>query len=714
MYRIGIDVGGTFTDLAAVDERGRVVIAKCASTPKDPSAGLMEGLGAARRRGGHGSRRPARAPPSASCTAPPWPPTRCSSARARRSGCSPPRATATSSRCARASRTTATTCGCRRRCRWCRARCAWACASACGRRPRGDRRSTRPRCDAGIARAAARQGRRGRRVLPARLSRRRATRRAPARGRAQALPGAYVSLSSEVLPQIKEYERIWTTVVNAYVGPRSSRYLASLAARLTRPGYRGDVSSCSRTAAWRPSTESSRLAAGAVLSGPAGGVAGGRYASRLVGEGNLITVRHGRHQHRHRAAEGGEPQLTGEKTVGVAQRRAAEPRHPHARRGRRLHRAGSMPAASCTSAPRARAPTRGRPATARAARRPPSPTPTSCSAISIPPTSSAAASRLDARGRAARAVEGSRAALGIDALAAARASPRRQHQHGGGHPDRLRAARRGSAPLRAARPSAARPACTSPRSRASSRSAASSCRAWRRCCPRGACSPPTCATSSCAPTWATSRGWRPPRCADSSREMEAEGRARLGALRRARHACSARSTCATASRSSRSRCRSTASTGRARRCSTQIVERFHRRHEELYTYSAQGQEVVVVNARVAVVGELPALSADSGVAAAAPPPPAGRRRVYLAAWIEVPVHRMDELPRRLRDEGAGDLRVGDDDGARSRRRARHRHAARLARSEAVLAAGTLVEAVGERSGAERGKHEHEMRSCSRC
>src|SRR5688500_19588463 len=44
MYRIGIDVGGTFTDLAAVDERGRVVIAKCASTPKDPSDGLMEGL----------------------------------------------------------------------------------------------------------------------------------------------------------------------------------------------------------------------------------------------------------------------------------------------------------------------------------------------------------------------------------------------------------------------------------------------------------------------------------------------------------------------------------------------------------------------------------------------------------------------------------------------------------------------------------------------
>src|SRR3989449_8695087 len=45
MWRIGIDVGGTFTALAAVDETGRVVIAKCASTPRDQSEGLMEGLG---------------------------------------------------------------------------------------------------------------------------------------------------------------------------------------------------------------------------------------------------------------------------------------------------------------------------------------------------------------------------------------------------------------------------------------------------------------------------------------------------------------------------------------------------------------------------------------------------------------------------------------------------------------------------------------------
>src|SRR5262249_29913579 len=44
MYRIGIDVGGTFTDLVAVDDTGRVVLAKSASTPRDPSVGVLEGL----------------------------------------------------------------------------------------------------------------------------------------------------------------------------------------------------------------------------------------------------------------------------------------------------------------------------------------------------------------------------------------------------------------------------------------------------------------------------------------------------------------------------------------------------------------------------------------------------------------------------------------------------------------------------------------------
>ena len=44
-YAIGIDVGGTFTDLVAVDAYGLVTTAKAASTPDDPSIGVLDGLG---------------------------------------------------------------------------------------------------------------------------------------------------------------------------------------------------------------------------------------------------------------------------------------------------------------------------------------------------------------------------------------------------------------------------------------------------------------------------------------------------------------------------------------------------------------------------------------------------------------------------------------------------------------------------------------------
>src|SRR5438093_1572699 len=75
----------------------------------------------------------------------------------------------------------------------------------------------------------------------------------------------------------------------------------------------------------------------------------------------------------------------------------------------------------------------------------------------------------------------------------------------------------------------------------------------------------------------------------------------------------------------------------------QVAERFHRRHEELYAYSAPGQEVVIVNARVAVAGALPVLPAEGQAAAGRAAAGPGRRRVWLGDWVEVPVWKLDAL-----------------------------------------------------------------------
>ena len=56
--------------------------------------------------------------------------------------------------------------------------------------------------------------------------------RAAAEAVRAALPDAFVSVSSEILPEFREYERLSTTVINAYVGPRMARYLDRFTARI--------------------------------------------------------------------------------------------------------------------------------------------------------------------------------------------------------------------------------------------------------------------------------------------------------------------------------------------------------------------------------------------------------------------------------------------------------------------------------------------------
>ena len=112
--------------------------------------------------------------------------------------------------------------------------------------------------------------------------------RATAEALRAAMPGVYVALSAEVLPQIKEYDRLCTTVVNAYVGPALERYLTRLEARLREAGLRAPLLIIQSHGGVATIAEAVRLAAGGVLSGPAGGVAGSQYAARLLGHGDLI------------------------------------------------------------------------------------------------------------------------------------------------------------------------------------------------------------------------------------------------------------------------------------------------------------------------------------------------------------------------------------------------------------------------------------------
>src|SRR5712671_8214365 len=104
----------------------------------------------------------------------------------------------------------------------------------------------------------------------------------------KALPGISVSRSSDVLPQIKEYERVSTTIVNAYVEPIVRGYLASLAQRLAEAGLKGSLFVVLSHGGMAPVEEASRLAAGTVLSGPAGGMSGGRRCADLLGIPDLV------------------------------------------------------------------------------------------------------------------------------------------------------------------------------------------------------------------------------------------------------------------------------------------------------------------------------------------------------------------------------------------------------------------------------------------
>ena len=106
---------------------------------------------------------------------------------------------------------------------------------------------------------------------------------------AELLPGVALSLSSEVLPEFREYERFSTTVLNAYVAPNVDAYLGTLEAGLHARGCRAELGVMSSSGGIVTARQARRLPVNLLLSGPAGGVAAAVLSSRLSGYRDLIT-----------------------------------------------------------------------------------------------------------------------------------------------------------------------------------------------------------------------------------------------------------------------------------------------------------------------------------------------------------------------------------------------------------------------------------------
>jgi N-methylhydantoinase A len=74
-----------------------------------------------------------------------------------------------------------------------------------------------------------------------------------------------------------------------------------------------------------------------------------------------------------------------------------------------------------------------------------------------------------------------------------------------------------------------------------------------------------------------------------------------------------------------------------------LADAFHARHAALYTYAMPEQEAVLVNARAAIVGALPALPQEPRLAPRPAAGPRTTRRIHLGAWHEVPVYDLESL-----------------------------------------------------------------------
>ena len=286
MFTIGIDVGGTYTDLVAIDEKGKVVFGKSPSTPADQSIGVMAGLEELARR-----LRFSRADMLAATDRVVHGTTVATNALLEQKGAKVALLTTDGHRDVIEMRE-----GLKGD------RYDLVHAAPAPLVPRSRRFGVKERIrfngdiaipldDRSLDEAIASIRRSGANsvaicFLHAYLNP--VHEIAAAERLARELPEVSVSRSSDVLPQIKEYERVSTTIVNAYVAPLVRNYLTTLEQRLIDAGFKGSLFIILSHGGMAPVEEASRLAAGTVLSGPAGGISGGRRCAEILGIPDLV------------------------------------------------------------------------------------------------------------------------------------------------------------------------------------------------------------------------------------------------------------------------------------------------------------------------------------------------------------------------------------------------------------------------------------------
>jgi N-methylhydantoinase A len=132
------------------------------------------------------------------------------------------------------------------------------------------------------------------------------------------MPGVYVALSSEVWPEFQEYERAATTVISAYVGPMMSAYVGRLAQELSVAGVESALQIMQSSGAVMTAPMAARKAAYSLESGPAAGVIATAHLGRVCNRANLISFDMGGTTAKVGLVRDGKPTITHNFCVGGA------------------------------------------------------------------------------------------------------------------------------------------------------------------------------------------------------------------------------------------------------------------------------------------------------------------------------------------------------------------------------------------------------------